>query len=56
MIAALKYVKDNIKTCSVTDPANSNNSLSDDLNPSVRATICQRADEAIKATYWREVF
>lgn len=56
MIAALKYVRDNIKTCSVSDPANSNNSLSDDLDASARAAISQRADEAIKATYWREVF
>ena len=56
MIAALKYVQDNIKTCSVSDPANSNNSLSDDLDASARAAIYQRADEAIKASYWSEVF
>ncbi len=56
MIAALKYVRDNIKTCSVSDPANSNNSLSDDLDASARFAIYQRADEAIRATYWREVF
>jgi hypothetical protein len=56
VIAALKYVCDNIKTCSVSDPANSNNSLSDDLDASARAAIYQRADEAVKAMYWREVF
>jgi hypothetical protein len=56
MTAALMYVRDNIKTCSVRDPANSNNSLSDDLNASARAVIYQRADEAIRTTYWAEVF
>jgi hypothetical protein len=55
MISALRYVRDNIKSCSVLDPANSNNSLSDDLDANARATIYQRADEAVKATYWREV-
>ena len=56
VIAALKYVRENIKTCSVRDPANSNNSLSDDLDAGARATIYQRAEEAIKATYWSQVF
>jgi hypothetical protein len=55
-LAALRYVRDNIKTCSVRDPANSNNSLSDDLDASARAAIYQRADETIKATYWSQVF
>ncbi|MET4424260.1 nucleotidyltransferase [Bradyrhizobium sp. RT3a] len=56
IIASLKYVRDNIKTCSVGDPANSNNSLSDDLDATARTAIYQRADEAIKATYWSQVF
>jgi hypothetical protein len=55
MIAALVYVRDNIKTCHMSDPANSNNSLSDDLDASARATIYQRADEAVKAAYWSHV-
>ncbi len=55
-LAALSYVRDNIKTCSVRDPANSNNSLSDDLDASARATIYQRANEALNTKYWSEVF
>jgi hypothetical protein len=54
-LAALRYVRDNIKNCSVRDPANSNNSLSDDLDANVRATIYQRANEALVAKYWSEV-
>ena len=56
MIAALTYVRDNIKTCSVSDPANLNNSLSDDLDASARIAIQARADEALKAQYWSQVF
>jgi hypothetical protein len=56
VIGALTYVRDNILTCNVLDPANSNNSLSDDLDANVRAAIYHRAVEAIKATYWSEVF
>jgi hypothetical protein len=56
LIAGLVYVRDNIKSCNVLDPANSNNSLSDDLDASARTAIYQRADEAIKATYWSGVF
>ena len=56
MMAALKYVRDNIKSCSVRDPANSNNSLSDDIDSNSRAIIYQRADEAITAAYWSQVF
>jgi hypothetical protein len=53
--AALKYVRGNILTCNVLDPANSNNSLSDDLDSSTRAAIYYRAEEAIKATYWSQL-
>jgi hypothetical protein len=56
VLAALTYIRDNIKTCSVRDPANSNNSLSDDLDLSARTAIHQRADEAAKATSWSHVF
>lgn len=53
---SLIYIRDNIRTCNVTDPANSNNSLSDDLDAGVRGSIYQAADAAIKAAYWSEVF
>jgi len=53
--AALRYIRDNILSCNVLDPANSNNSLSDDLDANTRSLIYYRADEAIKATYWSQV-
>jgi hypothetical protein len=37
--SALNYIRSNILTCNVLDPANSNNSLSDDLDQNTRATI-----------------
>ena len=56
VLAALRYIRDNIRTCSFKDPANSNNSLSDDLDTGVRLSIERAADTAIKATYWSQVF
>jgi hypothetical protein len=48
VLAALPYIRDNIRTGNVVDPANSNNSMSDDLDNSARnpitlpfAIICQ---------------
>ena len=35
-LAALRYIHDNIRTCNIIDPANSNNSLSDDLDANVQ--------------------
>ena len=55
-LAALRHIRDNIRTCNIIDPANSNNSLSDDLDAKARLSIQQAADTAIKATYWSEVF
>lgn len=56
MIAALTHVRDSIRTCNVVDPANSNNSLTDDLDTSARADIRLAAQAAIDAKYWSEVF
>jgi hypothetical protein len=56
VIGALTYIRDNIRTCSFGDPANSNNSLSDDLDVSQRLAIQQAAEAAIKASYWSELF
>lgn len=53
--AALTYIRDNIETCSVKDPANSANSLSDDLDKGTRARIKSAADSALKASYWSNV-
>jgi hypothetical protein len=56
VLGTLRYIHDNIRTCSVKDPANSNNSLSDDLDAGSRLSIQQAADAAIKAQYWSQVF
>jgi hypothetical protein len=56
VLATLRYICDNIRTCSVKDPANSNNSLSDDLDAGARLSIQQAADAALKAQYWSQVF
>jgi hypothetical protein len=54
--SALIYIRDNILTCSFKDPANSNNSLSDDLNATQRAAIRAAAAAAVQATSWGPVF
>lgn len=55
VLGALAYIRDNIRTCSVSDPANSNNSLSDDLDMTARNSIQRAADAAVRANYWSEV-
>ena len=55
VLATLQYIRDNVRSCSVKDPANSNNSLSDDLDANARSSIQQAADTAIKAQYWSQV-
>lgn len=54
--SAIQYIHDNIENCSVKDPANTNNSLSDDLDAPTRTRIRNAAAQAINATYWRDVF
>jgi len=54
--AALVYIRDNILGCSVKDPANSNNSISDDLDASQRNQIYVAARDAAAATNWGTVF
>jgi hypothetical protein len=56
--AALSYIRDNILRCNVIDPANSNNSLSDDLDYSARKAIysAAAAAAAAAASNWGPVF
>jgi hypothetical protein len=51
VLGTLRYIRDNIRTCSVKDPANSNNSLSDDIDAGARLSIQQAADVALNAQY-----
>jgi hypothetical protein len=54
--AALIHIRDNILTCNVRDPANSNNSLSDDLSSAQRTAIRAAAHAAAQAPSWATVF
>lgn len=56
LIAALKYVRDHIETKQVLDPANSNNSLSDDVSTPDKSRIRIAAQAALDAKYWTNVF
>lgn len=56
VLAALRYIRDNIVSIQVADPANSNNSLSDDISDGDKRRIKTMADNALAAKYWSEVF
>lgn len=55
LIASLRYVRDNILTVRLIDPANSNNVLSDEISTVDRRAIQVAAQTAIDAQYWRQV-
>jgi hypothetical protein len=54
--AALSHIHSTIETCSVKDPANSANILSDDLDKATRTSIKWAAEKALNAQYWTDVF
>jgi hypothetical protein len=54
--SALQYIRDNIETAQVKDPANSNNSLSDDISASDKCRIKSIAQSTLSAKTWGEVF
>lgn len=56
VLAALRFICDKIETINVIDPANTNNSLSDDLSPSDRYLIKQAAQTALDASNWNSMF
>lgn len=56
LISALTFIRDNIQTIQVKDPANSNNSLSDDISPMNKTFIRQAADTALRSNSWEQVF
>ena len=55
VVAALTLIRDNIRTCNVADPANSNNSLSDDLSDWSRQQIQAAAQTALTGS-WQQLF
>lgn len=54
--AALQYIRDNIETVQVKDPANSNNSLSDDIPSSHKQQIKNVARSTLDSSTWSDVF
>lgn len=53
---ALQYIRDNIETVQIKDPANSNNSLSDDISVSDKRIIKNMAQLTLSAKDWTEIF
>ena len=51
----LKYLRDNICTLRVVDPANSNNILSDDLSLGEKGEICSMAQKSLAEQYWEQI-
>jgi hypothetical protein len=54
--SALQYIRDNICSRQVLDPANTNNSLSDDISSIDKQRISWLAQDAIAAPNWTNVF
>lgn len=56
LLAAFRYIKDNIVTARLVDPANSNNVISDEIPYADKAAIQAAAQAALNAQYWSQVF
>lgn len=56
LLAALSYIRSNIGTARIVDPANSSNVISDELSASDKGAIQSFAQAAIDAKTWTEVF
>jgi hypothetical protein len=56
LLAAFRYIRDNITTARVVDPANTNNIISDDISSADKAAIKAAAQATLNARYWGEVF
>ena len=54
--AAFKYIEDNINTKRITDPANSQNIISNDITKEEKNRIRRLATQAIDADRWNQVF
>ncbi len=51
----LQYIKDNIRTVRVLDPANTNNVLSDDLSANEKQGLAQQAEKSLAEHYWSHI-
>lgn len=53
--ACLEYLRDNLETARVVDPANTNNIISDDLTTAEKKVIAQAARRSRDEPYWEQV-
>lgn len=53
--ATLTYIRDNIKTAAFTDPANTNNKISNDLTAPEKQSLANAAFTARRATNWNQI-
>lgn len=54
--AAFEYIEDNITTKRITDPANSQNIISNDITSEEKNRIRRLATQALDADSWSQVF
>ena len=52
---ALMYLRDNLATARLVDPANSNNIVSSDMSRAQKQLIAQRASVSLQATDWNQI-
>lgn len=55
LVVALTFFRDQIRSCQLLDPANSNNNLADELTSNERLRIANAAARTLAATTWQEV-
>lgn len=55
MLALLSWLQNNINSCALLDPANSNNNLADELTHSEKRAIATAASHGVAARTWGEV-
>ena len=51
----LTYIRDNICSLRVIDPANSNNVLSDDLTAAEKRDLSTQAQKSLTEQYWEQI-
>jgi len=55
ILTVLQYLRDSFVDKTIIDPANSNNTISDDLNKSEKAAIAKKAKESAAAPNWGNI-
>lgn len=51
----LRYIKENIRSLRVIDPANTNNIISNDLSTNEKQVLALQAEESLSEQYWRQI-